>query len=68
MKYEIKPNPIWEYGEIHNARSFDSGDRVSYGHGSIRLMKTVIVDGKTIEVSCAIGKPSKYTGARQLVS
>ena len=64
----MPPSPIWEYFELHEIRSFDSGDRVSYGHGPTRLVRTVIVDGEPIEVSCLIGKPSKYTGARQFVS
>ena len=60
-------SPIWEYFKIHGIRFFDSGDRVSYGHGPTRLVRTVIVDGEPIKVSCLISKPSKHTGARQFV-
>ena len=31
---EIPANPIGEYGELYSARSFDSGDRTSYGHSA----------------------------------
>ena len=61
-------SPIWKYGELYKPRFFDSGDRVSYGHGPTRLVKTVLIDGEPIQVSCLISKPSKHTGARQLVS
>ena len=63
----MPPSPIWEYFKIHGIRFFDSGDRVSYGHGPTRLVRTVIVDGEPIKVSCLISKPSKHTGARQFV-
>ena len=67
-KVAMPTSPIWEYGKLYKPLFFDSGDRVSYGHGPTRLVKTVIVDGEPIEVSCLISKPSKHTGARQFVS
>lgn len=67
MQYQIKPSPIWEYGEIYKPRFFDNGDRTSYGHSAAWLTKTVFIDGEPVEVSCLISKPSKYKGARQFV-
>ena len=64
----IPANPIGEYGELYSARSFDSGDRVSYGHGvGFRTIK-VVVDGKSVSITIPVGRPSKYRGARQFVS
>ena len=64
----IPPNPIGEYGELYSARSFDSGDRVSYGHGvGFRTIK-VVVDGKSVSIKIPTSKPSRYRGARQFVS
>ena len=64
----IKPSPIWKYGELHNPRSFDNGDRASYGHGLTRLIKVVLIDNDPVKVTCIIGKPSKYKGTRQFIS
>tara|TARA_R110002020_G_scaffold74474_1_gene190491 strand:- start:539 stop:769 length:231 start_codon:yes stop_codon:yes gene_type:complete len=64
----IPPNPIGEYGELYSARSFDSGDRTSYGHGvGFRTIK-VVVDGKSVSIKIPTSKPSRYRGARQFVS
>ena len=60
----IPANPIGEYGD----RSFDSGDRVSYGHGVGFKTMTVMVDGKSVSITIPVGKPSRYRGARQFVS
>ena len=64
----IPANPIGEYGELYSARSFDSGDRVSYGHGVGFKTIKVVVDGKSVSITIPVGKPSRYRGARQFVS
>jgi|TARA_R110000765_G_scaffold90242_1_gene171821 hypothetical protein len=64
----IPANPIGEYGELYSARSFDSGDRVSYGHGVGFKTMTVMVDGEPVSITIPVGRPSKYRGARQFVS
>ena len=64
----IPANPIGEYGELYSARSFDSGDRVSYGHGVGFKTMTVMVDGEPVSITIPVGRPSKYRGARQFIS
>jgi len=64
----IPANPIGEYGELYSARSFDSGDRVSYGHGVGFKTMTVMVDGESVNITIPVGRSSKYRGARQFVS
>ena len=64
----IPPNPIGEYGELYSARSFDSGDRTSYGHGVGFKTIKVMVDGEPVSIKIPVSKPSRYRGARQFVS
>ena len=64
----IPANPIGEYGELYSARSFDTGDRTSYGHGVVFRTIKVVVDGESVSIKIPVSKPSKYRGARQFVS
>ena len=68
MQSQIKPSPIWGYGEIWKARFFDNGDRTSYGHSAAWRMKTVFINGKPVKIRCRISKPSKSKGAKQTIS